>query len=107
VSVSESLQAQLSSVSRQERLLANVLWWYLLPSFVGAELFVLGLGISAANAWTITGVLVFTAVVVYFANWYVVRTKLRPLTSEIRQTLESATRLEEDAADSDRKDDAR
>jgi hypothetical protein len=45
--------------------------------------------------------------VVYLANWYAVRTKLRPLISEIQQTLESATRLEEDTVDSDRKDDAR
>lgn len=99
VSVSDSLWAQLRSIQRQERLLANVLWWYLLPSFVGAELFVLGLGISAANGWTLTGVLVFTAAVVYFANWYAVRTKLRPLISEIQETLESVTCLEEDTAD--------
>jgi hypothetical protein len=107
VSVSDSLRAQLRSVTRQARLISNVLWWYLLPSFVGAELFVLGQGISAANAWTLTGVLVFTAVVVYFANSYVLRTKLRPFISEIQQTLESVACLEEDAADSDRKDDAR
>jgi hypothetical protein len=99
VSVSDSLRAQLRSVRRQERLLSNVLWWYLLPSFVGAELFVLGLGISGANVWTLTGVLAFTAAVVYFANWYAVRTKLRPLISEIQETLESVTCLEGDAAD--------
>jgi hypothetical protein len=95
--VSDSLRAQLRSIRRQERLLANVLWWYLLPIFVGVELFVLGHGISAANAWTMTGVLVFTSAVVYFANGYAVRTKLRPLISEIQQTLESAAGSDESA----------
>jgi hypothetical protein len=107
VSVSDSLRAQLRSIRRQERLLANVLWWYLLPIFVGVELFVLGQKISTANAWTMTGVLAFTSAVVYFANRYAVRTKLRPLILEIQQTLESASCLEEDMSDSDRKDDAR
>jgi hypothetical protein len=107
VSVSDSLRAQLRSVKRQERLLANVIWWYLLPIFAGAWLFVVGQGLSAKNVWTLTGVFTFTSLVVYLANWYAVRTKLRPLISEIQQTLESATRLEEDAADSDRKDDGR
>jgi hypothetical protein len=88
-SVSESLRAQLRAIKRQERLISNVMWWYLLPTFVGAELFVLGLGISAANAWTMTGVLAFTSVVVYFANRHAVRRKLRPLIAEIQETLES------------------
>ncbi len=107
VSVSDSLRAQLRSIQRQERLLTNILWWYLLPIFVGAELFVLGLGISAANGWTLTGVLSFTSVVVYFANRYAVRTKLLPLILDIQETLESVACLEEDTSDSNGKDDAR
>lgn len=96
VSVSESLRAELCKVARQEKLLTNVLWWYLLPIFGGAELFVLGLNLPAVNKWVMTGTFVFTGVVVYWANRYVAKRKLRPLIAEIERTLSTIASLDND-----------
>jgi len=67
----------------QIRLLRSVLWWYLLPSVLGSNLFVFGLiGWNAVEM----GFLVFTlvlCVVLYRVNLRAVRSRLMPLKQEL------------------------
>ena len=67
-SVADALRDELHKVTRQEWLLKNVIWWYLLPLFVGLEMFTFGLDRPLDDKLTMTGAFLLTYAVIYWAN---------------------------------------
>ncbi len=97
--VVESLRAELNSVRAQSRLLGSVLWWYLLPSFVGLLLMTWGgLPINEPVALVLmipTNIIVtlfFIAVyvLIYWLNQRARATQLLPLEAQLEALLHAA-----------------
>lgn len=95
----ESLRVELESVRAQSRLLGSVLWWYLLPGFIGLVISTWGgLPVNDPGAMRvmiptyIVMTLVFIAVdwFVYRLNQRAVATQLRPLEEQLEAMLRSA-----------------
>ena len=88
--VVESLQAELNSVRTQSRLLGSVLWWYILPGFIGVNIATWGLRVDPFTK--ILGTLFFIAINagIYWLNQQAVSKQLRPLESQLLSLLHSA-----------------
>lgn len=89
-STNDFMHAEIENVSRQIQLLKSVLWWYLLPLFVGCELFQIGLS-RKDNIGELVLLSVIVAAVfafVYWANLYAVRKSLLPLKQELGHALD-------------------
>jgi hypothetical protein len=86
-SVREFVSAGWSNVNRQRQLLASVLWWYILPIYIGVEMYIFGL--EAATSFKIVFTVVYSLVCAgaYWINQYVVRKRLSPLCDELDQLL--------------------
>jgi hypothetical protein len=102
VSVEESLKAELRKVSRQERLLTHVMWWYLLPIYVGTVLYVFGGAGTAGWKWGFALGYAGVCGLLYWVNQYAARKQLRPLIVEIEQTLGSIACLEDATVEHER-----
>jgi hypothetical protein len=95
-STSDFVRAELGKVTRQTHLLQTVLWWYLLPLFIGLELFELG------HPETLAGELfslVFNLAIfggVYWLNLYAVRKSLMPLKQKLENILNSVSETDSD-----------
>ena len=95
----ESLRAELTSVQAQSRLLGSVLWWYLLPSFVGQIVMTWGglpindpaalLVMIPANI-IVTLFFVAVDVFIYHLNQRARATQLLPLEAQLKSLLHSA-----------------
>ena len=83
------VRAELASVKRQIHLLRTVLWWYLLPLFIGVELFLFGFPQPIGNLMGPTAVVVGVFAFVYWLNQWAVRKTLVPLQQELEKTLGS------------------
>jgi Protein of unknown function (DUF3887) len=88
--VVESLRAELNLVRAQSRLLGSVLWWYLLPSFIGVTVATWGLPVDRFSK--ILGTVFFIAVDawVYRLNKRAVSKQLLPLEAQLQSLLHSA-----------------
>ena len=89
-STSDFLRAEIAKVDRQMRLLQSVLWWYLLPLFIGLELFELGFNTRPGEQLLM---LVFNLSIfgfIYWANRRGVRKYFHPLKQELENMLNSA-----------------
>jgi hypothetical protein len=85
----ESLEAELKSVRAQSRLLGSVLWWYLLPGFIGLVVATWGLRI---DPYTKIGCTLFFIAVDAFIYWLNQRAskQLLPLAAQLESLLHSA-----------------
>jgi hypothetical protein len=86
-SVRDFLLGEVEKVSRQIRLLETVVWWYLLPLFIGVELFSWGGAAPVQDKVVNLVVTLFVYAVLYWANRYAARKSLRPLKEQLEQTL--------------------
>ncbi|HEY3963219.1 MAG TPA: DUF3887 domain-containing protein [Planctomycetaceae bacterium] len=86
----ESLGAELNSVRAQSRLLGSVLWWYLLPGFIGLLIATWGLQIDLSAK--IFSTLFFIAVdaIIYRLNQRERSKQLLPLEAQLESLLRSA-----------------
>jgi hypothetical protein len=85
ISVREFLTAEKEKVDRQKGLLKSVLWWYILPIYVGMAIFMLGqTGIEAITFLVLYGLLCAGIV---WLNLRAVRKRLAPLSAELGQLL--------------------
>jgi small neutral amino acid transporter SnatA (MarC family) len=89
LSLREHLQAEVRKVGWQARMLETVLWWYILPVMIGAELFALGETRDLTDRIVITLTLVFVSAVLWWVNRYAAKRSLRPLQKELEGTLEA------------------
>jgi len=86
--VAGQLSISLLRVERQIRLLKSVLWWYLLPFFVGVVFLLLG---SVGILWIRILFILLIAVLygyIYYLNMKALREKLVPFEKSIRRTLD-------------------
>ncbi len=67
-----------------------MLWWYILPLSIGAEMYVLGETPDLAGKIVMTVTFIFVDAVIWWANRYAVRKTLLPLKTELENTLSSA-----------------
>jgi F0F1-type ATP synthase assembly protein I len=88
-STSDFLRAEIVKVVRQMQLLQTVLWWYLLPLFIGLELFELGFHRPDGELFSM---LLFNLAIfgfIYWANLRGVRKYFMPLKQELENMLNS------------------
>ncbi|MBL9122894.1 MAG: hypothetical protein JNG90_04630 [Planctomycetaceae bacterium] len=88
--VVESLRAELILVRSQVRLLGSVLWWYLLPGFIGVTVATWGLGIDPVSKTLATGFFIAVDAWVYWLNQRAVSQELRPLETQLQSLLHAA-----------------
>lgn len=88
--VVESLRAELAAVRAQSRLLGSVLWWYLLPGFIG--LLVATWGMPIHFLAKIPATLFYFAVYafIYWLNQWARSKQLLPLEAQLESLLHSA-----------------
>jgi hypothetical protein len=88
--VVESLQAELNSVRAQSRLLGSVLWWYLLPGFIGLLVATWGLRIDLfIKIWCTLSFIAVDAFI-YWLNQWARSKQLLPLETQLASLLHSA-----------------
>ncbi|HZV36485.1 MAG TPA: hypothetical protein VFB72_18050 [Verrucomicrobiae bacterium] len=89
--LSDYLRAELVKVKWQAKLLRMVWLWYLLPLFIGVELFELGFpeGLAGELFSLVFNLAIFG--VIYWLNLYAVRKSLLPLQKELEDTLASVS----------------
>jgi hypothetical protein len=88
--VVESLRAELNSVRTQSRLLGSVLWWYILPSFIGVTGATWGLRIDPYSKMFCTAFFVAVGAWIYWLNQRAVSNQLLPLEAQLQSLLHSA-----------------
>lgn len=95
----ESLRAELTAVQAQSQLLGSVLWWYLLPSFVGQFVMTWGglpindpasLVVMIPANIMVTMVFIAVDVFIYHVNQSVGADQLLPLEAQLKSLLHSA-----------------
>ena len=94
-SIREFLQGEVEKVSRQIRLLETVVWWYLLPLFIGMGLYSWGRAADWSDKIVLLGVNLFVYAFIYWLNRYAARKSLRPLKEQLEQTLTAVQELSE------------
>jgi hypothetical protein len=86
----ESLRAELKSVRAQSRLLRSVLWWYLLPGFIGVVVATWGLRIDVYSKIGCTVFFIAVDVFIYWLNRWARSNQLVPLEAQLESLLHSA-----------------
>jgi hypothetical protein len=89
VPMSEFVAAERTKVDRQRSLLQSVLWWYILPIYIGVALFILGSGADVTFKITFMVTYAGVCVFIYFLNQHAVRKSLAPLQNELNHLLQS------------------
>lgn len=86
-SVREFCRTEIGRLDRQIRLLRGVLWWYIAPCLIGANIMYLGIaGLGAATlAYSISTVLLGWGI--YLLNMYAVKKSLVPARNELASLL--------------------
>jgi hypothetical protein len=88
-SVREFITDERNKVARQRSLLKSVVWWYLLPIYLGVALFVMGSSANLVFKLTFIIVYAFVCVLIYFVNQRAVQKRLSPLVNELDQLLQT------------------
>ena len=88
--VVESLRAELNAVRAQSRLLGSVLWWYLLPPFVGVTVATWGLRIDPVTKILCTLFFIAVNAVIYWLNQRARSKQLLPLEAQLESLIHSA-----------------
>jgi hypothetical protein len=88
--VVDSLRAELNSVRTQSRLLGSVLWWYILPGFVGVTIGTWGLRIDPYTKIVCTVFFIAVDAWIYRLNKRAVSKQLLPLEAQLQSLLHSA-----------------
>lgn len=88
--VVESLRAELNAVRAQSRLLGSVLWWYLLPPFVGVTVATWGLRIDPFTKILCTLFFIAVNAVIYWLNKWARAKQLLPLEAQLESLIHSA-----------------
>jgi len=88
--VIEALRAEQNSVRAQSRLLGSVLWWYLLPGFIGVVIATWGLPINLGNKISTTLVFVAVDACIYWLNQRARTNQLLPLEAQLESLIHSA-----------------
>jgi hypothetical protein len=88
--VVESLRAELNSVRTQSRLLGSVLWWYILPGFIGVTVATWGLRIDPYSKIFCTVLFIAVDAWIYRLNQRAVSKQLFPLEAQLQSLLHSA-----------------
>jgi len=86
----ESLRAELDAVRAQSRLLGSVLWWYLLPGFIGLLVATWGLQINLRAKITSTLFCIAVDTFIYWLNRWARAKQLLPLEAQLESLLHSA-----------------
>ena len=82
------LQVSLQKVRQQKSLLNSVLWWYLLPLFIGVECLSISSLSSFSEKVLYTALVVIVYGYIYYLNKRVVKNRLQPLENELTKMLE-------------------
>ena len=85
----EFISAQRSKIGRQRSLLTSVLWWYILPIYIGVALFVFGSGADLRFKIAFVAFYSFLCLFIYWINQRAVRKRLSPLQNELDQLLQT------------------
>ncbi len=88
--VIESLRAELNSVRAQSRLLGSVLWWYILPGFIGVTVATWGLGIDPIAKILCTLFFIAVNAWIYRLNKQAVSKQLLPIEAQLKTLIHSA-----------------
>ncbi len=88
--VVESLQAELNAVRAQSRLLGSVLWWYLLPGFIGLVVATWGLPVNLYAKISTALVFIVVDVFIYWLNQWARTKQLLPLEAQLESLIHSA-----------------
>jgi hypothetical protein len=88
--VVESLRAELNSVRAQSQLLGSVLWWYILPGFIGLLISTWGLRTDLAAKIVCTLVFIAVDVFVYWLNQHARARQILPVEAQLQSLLHSA-----------------
>ncbi len=88
--VVESLRAELNLVRAQSRLLGSVLWWYILPLFIGVTVATWGLRIDPFSKTLCTAFFIAINAWIYRLNQWAVSNQLLPLEAQLQSLLHSA-----------------
>jgi len=88
--VVESLRAELNAVRAQSRLLGSVLWWYLLPSFVGVTIATWGLRIDLFSKILCTLFFIAVDAFIYWLNQRARSKQLLPLEAQLESLIHAA-----------------
>lgn len=86
----ESLQAELNAVRAQSRLLGSVLWWYLLPGFIGLVVATWGLPINLFAKISTTVMFIVVDAFIYWLNQWTRTKQLLPLEAQLESLIHSA-----------------
>lgn len=86
--LSNYLRASLQQVRKQIALLSTVLWWYLLPFFIGVLCFYYSYPVSLLHKGCYTLIVFVLYCYIYYLNRKAVIKQLRPLESSILKALE-------------------
>jgi hypothetical protein len=88
--VVESLRAELNSVRSQSRLLGSVLWWYILPGFIGVTVATWGLRTDLFSKIFATLFFIAVDAFIYWLNQMAVSKQLLPLEAQLESLIHSA-----------------
>ncbi len=86
----ESLRAELKAVRTQSRLLGSVLWWYLLPGFIGLVVATWGMGLDPYLNIVCTLLFIAVDAFIYWLNQRARATQLLPIEAQLESLLHSA-----------------
>jgi len=93
--VKEFLLNQRAKVGWQIGLLKSVLWWYILPFYIGGVMFIFGMKSPLWGKLSFTLIYALVCAGIWWLNQYAVRKQLLPLKEEVEKTLESVSTLTE------------
>src|SRR5436190_11328910 len=88
--VVESLQAELNAVRAQSRLLGSIVWWYLLPGFIGLVVATWGLRVNLATKIVCTLFFIAVDAFIYWLNQWARSKQLLPLEAQLESLIRSA-----------------
>lgn len=88
--VVESLRAELNAVRAQSRLLGTVLWWYLLPLFIGVTIATWGLRIDPPAKIAATLFFIAVNALIYWLNRWARSKQLLPLEAQLESLIHAA-----------------
>lgn len=88
--VVESLRAELNAVHAQSRLLGSVLWWYLLPPFLGVTVATWDLRIDPLTKISCTLFFIAVDALIYWLNRWARANQLLPLEAQLESLIHSA-----------------
>lgn len=91
-SLTEQIEAEVSFLKKQRSLLTNVLYWYLLPPFIGISLFLYGMRRSEADFWWNEGIITVVITVIWYVNRQAVKREINPSLQSLQGFLNSLRR---------------